>query len=41
MTEQEISAALRIPRGTVSTRIRHALKVLKEQMEKEVPCDAE
>ena len=41
MTEQEIAAALRLPRGTVSTRIRHALAVLKEQMEKEVPCDAE
>ena len=35
MTEKEIAAALRIPRGTVSSRIRSALKILKEQMEKE------
>ena len=35
MTEQEIADALRISRGTVSTRIRRALKLLKEEMEKE------
>ena len=35
MTEQEIAAVLHIPRGTVSTRINRALKILKEQMTKE------
>lgn len=35
MTEQEISSVLRIPRGTVSSRINHALKILKDQMAKE------
>ena len=35
MTEQEIASVLRIPRGTVSSRIKHALKILKDQMTKE------
>lgn len=35
MTDREIAAALHIPRGTVSTRINRALKILKEQMTKE------
>ena len=35
MTEQEIASALRLPRGTVSSRIQRALKILKEQMTKE------
>ena len=35
MTDHEIAAALHIPRGTVSTRINRALKILKEQMTKE------
>ena len=35
MTEQEISSVLRTPRGTVSSRINHALKILKDQMTKE------
>ncbi len=35
MTEQEIASVLRIPRGTVSSRINHALKILKDQMTKE------
>lgn len=41
MTEQEIAAALRIPRGTVSTRINRALKILREQMTKEDASYAE
>ena len=41
MTEQEIAAALRLPRGTVSSRIRRALSILKESMDKEGSADAE
>lgn len=41
MSEQEIAAALRIPRGTVSTRINRALKILREQMTKEDASYAE
>ena len=41
MTEKEIAAALRIPRGTVSTRLKRALNILKEQMTKEGPAHAE
>ena len=41
MTEKEIAAALRIPRGTVSTRINRALTILKEQMSKEETVHAE
>ena len=41
MTEKEIAAALRIPRGTVSTRINRALAILKEQMSKEETVHAE
>ena len=35
MTEKEIAEVLRIPRGTVSTRISRALNELKKQMAKE------
>ena len=41
MTEKEIASALRLPRGTVSTRIGHALKILKENLAKEGLRDAE
>ena len=41
MTEKEIAAVLRIPRGTVSTRINRALTILKEQMSKEETVHAE
>ncbi|QUA52001.1 RNA polymerase sigma factor [Aristaeella lactis] len=35
MTEKEIAEVLRVPRGTVSTRISRALNELKKQMAKE------
>ena len=35
MTEREIAEVLRVPRGTVSTRISRALNELKKQMAKE------
>ena len=41
MTEQEIASALRIPRGTVSSRIGHALKILKEELSREETAHAE
>ena len=41
MTEKEIASVLRIPRGTVSTRIGHALKILRENLEKEGLRDVE
>ena len=41
MTEQEIASVMRIPRGTVSSRIKRALKILKDQMTKEGLIDAE
>ena len=41
MTEEEIAAALRIPRGTVSSRIRRALDILREEMTKGDAEDAE
>ncbi len=41
MTEQEIASALRLPRGTVSSRIQRALKILREQMTKEDASYAE
>ena len=41
MTEREIASVLRLPRGTVSTRIGHALKILRENLEKEGLRDVE
>ena len=41
MTEAEIASVLRIPRGTVSTRITRALNILKEQMTEEDAFHAE
>ena len=41
MTEAEIASVLRVPRGTVSTRINRALAILKEQMTKEDAYHAE
>ena len=41
MTEKEIASVFRIPRGTVSTRIGHALKILRENLEKEGLRDVE
>lgn len=36
MPVEEIARALRLPRGTVSTRLSRGLKILRAQMEKEV-----
>jgi RNA polymerase sigma-70 factor (ECF subfamily) len=35
MSDAEIAAALRLPRGTISSQIARGLKILKEQIEKE------